>query len=303
MNYNNKITHIMGKIFKIALSVFLISLLGLVSCQKDELVDNNLPNPEPPKTDIGKMSAFVTTGYWEANSYNVVLANNILKIEGVGTGNDTISMILNIEPSNHNYYSFYKNQFNCGNLYNRADTIGYSSTRNFDSETASGHIAFSDFDLVNNLLSGSFAYRCSNEGSSKQIPVTEGKFTNLKITIDTSFINTMNVRIVPDSVVCSSVPAYEFNNKINVFGWYSSSKKISITFKNDFAENDSLLIGTSDLDMSLVNNDTEDNAVNGYLKIYDVDSVNNVVKASFDFTTATGVHLKNGNMKVKYFTE
>lgn len=296
----------MSKIAKLSILTLFLGLISFSSCQKDELEDTNLPNPDQKVTDLGKMSAFVKTGFWKAAKYSAVYSNNILKIDGVNSSNDTIRMVVAVYPNGTIYYPFYKNQFNCGGYFNGSiDTLGYYSTRYYSDEENAGYIRFTDFDLLNNLISGNFAFRCSKEGSNSQLPITEGKFTNLKLDVDTSYKNKMAARIIPDSVNCSVTIAYDFNNNIVIDGWYSSTKRIAIMFSNQISEGDSLIIGASvssgTASASLISGNTADNGLNGYVKITKKDSVNNVVKAVFDITTNAGTHIKNGAFDIKYF--
>ena len=298
----------MTRFVKSSLLILSIGFIFLSSCKKEELEDTNLENTTPPVSDIGKMSCFTKEAKWEAKTYQATIFNDIINFYGVGENNDTI--ILNVLlMGNAKYYEFFQTGLSYGAYTNRAvDTIGYFSTLFFDPTTVktagepAGNINFSDLDITNNLISGTFSYRVSKDGHDNQYPITEGKFTNLNIVIDDEYTNTMTAVVNgTDEANCTYVTAKKNSatNRMDITGNFDGSKKITVSFLTDgVSPGDTLSMNTTTYGYYF---DGAQNieSHNGYIIVDVYDEVNEKVKVRFDFSF-NGTTVKAGVSECKY---
>lgn len=299
----------MTRFIKSSLLILSISFIVLSSCKKEELEDTHLANPTPPVNDLGRMSCFTKDATWEAKSYHATLFNDVLSFYGVGEKNDTIEISV-LLTNNDTYYEFYQtNLNNYGAYMNRdVDTIGYLSTLFFDPTTAkavgdpAGKVSFSDLDITNNLISGTFAFRVSKDGQNNQYPITEGKFANLKVTPYTDHTNTMTARINnSNDAVCTYVTAKKdiSNNRMEIKGIYDDYKIISVTFLADTINaGDTLSMNSLTYGIFY---DGMDNYIshNGKVIIDAYDNSAKTINVRFDFSY-NGKTVDNGKAETNY---
>jgi len=297
----------MTRFVKSLLLVLSVGLIFFSSCKKEELVDGEYENPTPPVNNIGKMSCFTKEAKWEAKTYYATVFNNMLTFYGVGEKNDTIeiNVLLN---DNDTYYEFSQTGLNYGVYTNRAvDTIGYKSTKHFvptveEPGAPAGNINFSDLDITNKLISGTFAFRVSKEGGSNQYPITEGKFVNLKISPYTLAENKMTAKVNGSiDAVCSSVTALRnlSDKRITIAGGFETNNALSITFIADtISAGDTLSMNSSTYGTYY---DGTQNIIshNGQIIINAFDTIAKVIKVSFDYSY-NGTTVENGVADVTY---
>jgi len=297
----------MTRFLKSLILVLSVGLIFFSSCKKDELVDGEYQNPTPPVNDIGKMSCFTKESKWEAKTYYATIFNNMLTFYGVGEKNDTIE--INVLLNSHDsYYEFYKTGLNYGVYTNRAvDTILYNSTKYFvpiteESNAPAGNINFSDLDITNKLISGTFAFRVSKENQNNQYPITEGKFVNLKISPYTLAENKMTANITGGiNAVCTSVTALRSlsDKRMTIAGGFDSNKALSITFIADsISAGDTLTMNQStygtyyDGSQTIISH-------NGQVIINAFDTIAKVIKVNFNYSY-NGTTVNDGVADVTY---
>jgi hypothetical protein len=292
---------IMTGFVRISLLMVLVGVVFLSSCEKEALVDTNLPNTEPLVDDMGKMSCFMREGEWGAVKYKATLFNDVLNFYGVNENNDTIELSVSVDAGNYYQFNNEINQF--GAYKNRSvDTIGYLSTLYFSSITnpgeSAGYVSFSDLDIKNSIISGIFAFRCQKNGSNNQIPITEGKFFNLKITpsenpnVLTALVNGT------DEAVCTYVTA-KLNSSTNIMkidGLFAENKALGLAFNVDTVESgDTLQVDLTNTGyyfdgMNIITCHT------GKIIVETFDVVAKKIKVKFDYTyNSTSVEQGNAN--------
>ena len=301
----------MTRFVKSLLLVLSVGLIFLSSCKKEELKDGEYENPTPPVNNIGKMSCFTKASKWEAKTYYATVFNNMLTFYGVGEKDDTIeiNVLLN---ENETYYEFYKTGLNYGAYTNRTvDTIGYNSTKYFVATTTepgnpippAGNINFSDLDITNKLVSGTFAFRVSKENVNNQYPITEGRFVNLKISPYTLAENKMTAKVNDVDAVCttSTVTALRSlaDKRITISGGFDTNKALFITFIADtISAGDTLNMNQSTYGVYY---DGSQNIIshNGKIIINAFDTIAKVIKVNFNYSY-NGTTVENGVADVEY---
>jgi len=284
---------IMTRFVKSSLLILSIGFIVLSSCKKEELEDTNLANPTPPVSDIGKMSCFTKSAQWEASTYHATVFNDVLNFYGINENNDTIEINV-LLTGNSKYYEFFQSGINYGAYTNRSvDTIGYYSTLYFDPTTAkdvgdpAGKVNFSDLDITNSLISGTFAFRVSKDGQNNQVPITEGKFTNLKLSEDTTYNNTLTATVnSTDEAVGTYVTAKKdlSTNTMEIVGNYPISKYISVTFDaTSLSAGDTLSMNSSNYGIYFDGGQMI-TSHNGSIIIVTYDDVAKKIKIKFNFS-------------------
>ena len=292
------------KVSKILLFTLAIGLIIFSSCKKEELEDTNYPNPDPPVNDLGKLSCFVSTGYWKADSYSVSYLNDVVKIQAVNEKKDTMIFNVIIENGVH-YYNFNSGNNNFA-VYKENGTTGSYSTSFANSSSGNvGHIKIY-IDTTNSIISGSFAYK-AYEYNNPDIfyTITEGEFSNIKYAKqEVITTNTMSGIIFNDTINSLS-PVYASKNYSNFFeirGYHNTSKYIGVYFDApNLSAGDSIPFNSNQYGY-YYDGTQLDSTSNGYVKILQFNDSTKIIKGKFESYFDSG-SIKNGNFNVEYIEQ
>ena len=291
------------KIFKTILLAFVLGVIAFSSCKKEELTDSNLPNPNPPTNDLGKLSCFISQGYWEMNTYTASYANDVVNIMAVTLNNDTMFFNIHINGS-ATYYHLNKDNKNLAIYKSVLDnTTVYSTSLDPVGNENIGHIGIA-IDTINHIMSGSFAYKAYNSVDASVQTVTEGEFINIKYSApDNIEGNSMSAIILNDTIPSLS-PVVASKNYLNYFDIraYNSTEYISLYFDGtNVNEGDNIILGSTNLayyydGTSIVQ------CTSGYILIAQHNKDVKTLKGSFEFYMGTD-SVKNGQFFVNYFEQ
>lgn len=291
------------KVLKTILLASVIGVLAFSSCKKEELTDTNLPNPNPPSSDLGEFTCFIAEGYWEMNTYTASYVNDVVNIMAVSKNNDTIFFNIHIDGS-QTYYLLNKDNPNLANYKNRLDnTTFYSSSLDPVGNADVGHIGIA-IDTVNHIMSGSFAYKAYNSVDATVQTITEGNFINIKYNAPSNTeLNSMSAIILNDTIPALNpvVASKDYLHNFDIRG-YDNDEYIRLYFDGaNVNEGDSIPL--SSINSAYYYDGTSITpSTDGYILITQHNEDVLTLKGSFEFYLGTD-SVKNGHFFVNYFEQ